>query len=173
LRSGAEKANDDEAVVRLRELIVAGKGGQEGNGNAKTNADNVSIRSDLFTAPESRKKKADAGNSRAYTLCRLKNERPDLFEKVVSQLTHWWDDVVFEQFPSWEEIKAGENARLNVEDSYLHVFFGGEGDEGGRNYAQCVQYGIGRRVIAKMLEGTELAELVRQPSFRRTQKTPR
>jgi len=68
-------ADDAESLVRLRELIVAGKGGQEGNGNAKTNADNVSIRSDLFAETEPAKKKADAGTSRAYTLCRLKNER--------------------------------------------------------------------------------------------------
>ncbi len=78
-------ADDAESLVRLRELVVAGKGGQEGNGNAKTNADNISIRSDLFAETEPAKKKADAGTSRAYTLCRLKNERPDLFERVVAK----------------------------------------------------------------------------------------
>ena len=76
-------ADDAESLVRLRELIVAGHGGDRKSENIK--ADNVSLDSDLFTAPESRKKKADAGNSRAYTLCRLKNERPDLFERVVAK----------------------------------------------------------------------------------------
>jgi len=71
-------ADDAESLVRLRELVVAGKGGNNGNQYTKAesgNADNISIATDLFTEPESRKKKADAGTSRAYTLCRLKNER--------------------------------------------------------------------------------------------------
>ena len=57
-------ADDAESLVRLRELIVAGKGTNQYTGK-KEDADNVSIHNDLFTAPESRKKKADAGNSRA------------------------------------------------------------------------------------------------------------
>ena len=83
--------------------------------------------------------------------------------EVVAQLTRWWDDEVFEKYPSWDEFKAGNFTNLNAES-----YFSGEGDIGGRNYAQCVKYGIGREVIAKMLEGTEtegnikLAELARQ-----------
>ena len=50
-------------------MIVAGKGAPDGNVNAskgkETKADNVSICSDLFAEPKPRKKKADAGNSRA------------------------------------------------------------------------------------------------------------
>ena len=57
-------------MVRLRELIVAGKGAPDGNVNAskgkETKADNISICSDLFAEPKPRKKKADTGNSRAY-----------------------------------------------------------------------------------------------------------
>ena len=53
--------------------------------NQYGNTDNVSICSDLFAEPKPRKKKADAGTSRAYTLTRLKNERPDLFEKVCAK----------------------------------------------------------------------------------------
>ena len=68
---------------------VAGKGAPDGNVNAskgkETKADNISICSDLFAEPKPRKKKADAGTSRAYTLTRLKNERPDLFEKVCAK----------------------------------------------------------------------------------------
>ncbi len=77
-------ADDAESLVRLRELVVAGKGAPEGNQNAKTNTDNVSICSDLFAEPEPAKKKANAGNSRAYTLSRLKKERPDLFDRVAA-----------------------------------------------------------------------------------------
>ena len=46
---------------------------------------NVTIIPDLFTKPESSKPQADRGNNRAYTLTRLKNERPDLFEKVCAK----------------------------------------------------------------------------------------
>ena len=60
-------ADDSEAVVRFRELVVAGKGTNQ-HTMIKEDADNISIIPDLFTAPESRKKKADAGTSRAYTL---------------------------------------------------------------------------------------------------------
>jgi hypothetical protein len=74
---------DPEAVVRLRELVVAGHGGDRKSEDIKT--DNVSLDSDLFPEPVSRKKKADAGNSAAYTLTRLKNERPDLFARVVAK----------------------------------------------------------------------------------------
>ena len=77
--------------------------------------------------------------------------------EVVAQLTHWWDDVVFEKYPSWPEIKAGNFTSLN-----LDLYFGGDGDIGGRNYAQCVKYGIGREVIAKMLEGTETEGNIKQ-----------
>ena len=69
-------------------MIVAGRGGNNGNQYTKAEsgkADNVSIATDLFVDPEPAKKKADAGNSRAYTLTRLKNERPDLFEKVCAK----------------------------------------------------------------------------------------
>ena len=76
---------DEAALALFTELTKAGKGGQSGNQNAKTNADNISIRSDLLTVPEPTKEKADAGTSRAYTLVRLKNERPDLFSKVCAK----------------------------------------------------------------------------------------
>ena len=69
-------------------MVVAGRGGNNGNQYTKDEsgkADNVSIATDLFVDPEPAKKKADAGNSRAYTLTRLKNERPDLFEKVCAK----------------------------------------------------------------------------------------
>ena len=81
-------ADDAESLVRLRELIVAGRGGNNGNQYTRAKsgkADNISIATDLFTPAVPAKKKADAGTSRAYTLTRLKNERPDLFERVVAK----------------------------------------------------------------------------------------
>ena len=60
-------ADDDEAVVMLRELVVAGKGNLTGN-NQYGNNNNVIISSDLFTTPEPDKPKSIQGNSRAYTL---------------------------------------------------------------------------------------------------------
>ena len=77
--------------------------------------------------------------------------------EVVAQLTRWWDDEVFEKYPSWSEIKAENFISLN-----LDLYFGGDGDIGGRNYAQCVKYGIGREVIAKMLDGTEKEGAIQQ-----------
>ena len=74
-------ADDDEAVVMLRELVVAGKGNLTGN-NQYGNNNNVIIRSDMFTTPEPASKKSIQGNSRAYALTRLKKERPDLFDRV-------------------------------------------------------------------------------------------
>ena len=75
-------ADDAESLVRLRELVVAPKHLHKSRNN---DADNVSIIPDLFAAPEPAKKKADAGNSRAYTLTRLKKERPDLFDRVIAK----------------------------------------------------------------------------------------
>jgi len=67
-------ADDAESLVRLRELVVAGKGNPTGN-NQVGNNNNVMISTDLFVSPEPASKKSIQGNSRAYTLCRLKNER--------------------------------------------------------------------------------------------------
>ena len=76
-------ADDPVAMVRMRALVVAGHGGDRKSDKIK--ADNISLDSDLFPPPEPAKKKADAGTSRAYTLTRLKNERPDLFKRVVNE----------------------------------------------------------------------------------------
>ncbi|MDQ5911059.1 MAG: hypothetical protein QG599_3156, partial [Pseudomonadota bacterium] len=76
---------------------------------------------------------------------------------VADELAALWDDEVFEKYPSWSEIKAENFISLNAES-----YFSGEGDIGGRNYAQCVKYGIGREVIAKMLEGTETKSAIEQ-----------
>lgn len=77
-------ADDVEAVVRLRELTVAGKGNPTGNNQHSGNSNNVTISKELFIEPEPVKPQVERGNSRAYTLTRLKNERPDLFEKVAT-----------------------------------------------------------------------------------------
>lgn len=90
LRGLGEKLNDierllkddDVASVRLRDLTTGKKGNPTGANQYSGNADNVSISTDMFIPPDPAKPKADAGNSRAYTLSRLHHERPDLFEKV-------------------------------------------------------------------------------------------
>jgi len=82
-------ADDAEALALFSDLVVAGKGGQQENGNAKkdkkTKHDNIMIRSDLFTAPETPSAKAKQGTSRIYTVARLKREEPELFARVVAQ----------------------------------------------------------------------------------------
>ena len=73
-------ADDTEALARLRELTVAAKGTNQHTG-IKEDTDNISILPDMFTA-KPKKRKSERGTSRAYTLVRLKKERPDLFERV-------------------------------------------------------------------------------------------
>lgn len=92
-------ADDDEAVVMLRKLTTPAKGGADknpkglgGKSQKIDNAYNISIvknelhsTGDLFPPEKAKKQKANAGNSRAYTLTRLKKERPDLFERVCAK----------------------------------------------------------------------------------------
>ena len=76
-------ADDDEAVVMLRELVVAQKHLHKAKNDDDNN--NIIITSDLFTTPEPDKPKSIQGTSRAYTLTRLKKERPDLFDRVCAK----------------------------------------------------------------------------------------
>jgi hypothetical protein len=83
-------ADDKLAAMQFAGLTTAPRGGANNpkgsNQHQKVvNADNVSIDQDLFPPPKPPKKKAVAGNSCDYTLVRLKNERPDLFERVVAK----------------------------------------------------------------------------------------
>lgn len=81
--------------------------------------------------------------------------------EIVTQLAAWWDDKVFNEYPTWEEavedrcnffeVKAGNFTSLNL----LNEYFTGHGEVGARAYARCVKYGIGREVIEKMLAGAE------------------
>lgn len=78
--------------------------------------------------------------------------------EVVAQLTHWWDDVVFEKYPSWDACEqAGFFSSL-----LLDQYFGKAVENGKAHYSQSVKYGIGREVIAKMLEGTETEGNIKQ-----------
>jgi hypothetical protein len=56
-------ADDAESLVRLRELVVAGRGNPTGN-NQYGNGDNVTISTDLFDKPEPSKPQAERGKSR-------------------------------------------------------------------------------------------------------------
>lgn len=76
-------ADDAESLVRLRELVVAGKGTNQYTG-VKEDNNNIIIHNDLFTEPAPASKKSTQGTSRAYTLTRLKKERPDLFDRVAA-----------------------------------------------------------------------------------------
>ena len=78
--------------------------------------------------------------------------------EVVAQLTRWWDDEVFEKYPSWDECEqAGFFTSLLLEQ-----YFGKAVENGKAHYSQSVRYGIGREVISKMLEGTETEGNIKQ-----------
>lgn len=72
-------------------------------------------------------------------------------------LAHWWDDEVFEQYPTWEACVAGPLFSADQLERYFGPpiesnagILGGAGA-----YKKGVKYGIGREVLAKILEGTE------------------
>lgn len=81
--------------------------------------------------------------------------------EIVYQLMHWWDDVVFEQYPTWGKLlKANENNELQDQAVKfnrwdLETYFGDQDGNGPSHYTQGVNYGIGHEVIAKMLAGAE------------------
>ena len=80
---GPKAAKLFESPVALPAIYETAAGGDRKS--EKIKADNISLDSDLFAPAVPAKKKADTGTSRAYTLTRLKNERPDLFEKVCAK----------------------------------------------------------------------------------------
>lgn len=72
--------DDTDASRRLYDLTVGKHGGDRKSEEIKNN--NIILDSDMFTPPEPETTKPTQGNSRAYTLSRLHNERPDLYEAV-------------------------------------------------------------------------------------------
>lgn len=65
----------------------------------------------------------------------------------------WWDDEVFEKYPSWDECEGSGFFTRPL----LTQYFGDTDENGGGGagaYFKCAKYGIGREVISKMLEGT-------------------
>jgi hypothetical protein len=106
--------DNPEALAMFREAMVEKHGGVRKSEQVNIKNDNV-----ILALPEQ-------GNSKAYTVSRLKNNRPDLFEKVVSgelsanaaaiqagfrkvktpveQLNYWWNkcsDKEREEFLFW------------------------------------------------------------------------
>jgi len=75
--------DDPIAMARWRDLTVGQHGGDRKSENIKSN--NITLDSDLFTEPEPGKKKAARGTSIEYLSARLRDERPDLFAKVVAK----------------------------------------------------------------------------------------
>lgn len=81
--------------------------------------------------------------------------------EIIHQLMHWWDDVVFEKYPTWGKARLAcrNNSLVNVADNFscnlmnLVDFEGYFSNEG--RYGESVKYGIGWEVIAKMLSGAE------------------
>ena len=85
--------------------------------------------------------------------------------EVVAQLTRWWDDEVFEKYPSWEECTGAgffTSPRLVEFFGSMDAPAHGGASPGVLNYSQCAKYGIGREVISKMLEGTETENNIKQ-----------
>lgn len=80
---GPKAAKLFESPVALPAIYETAAGGDRKSENIKSN--NITLDSDLFAKAETAKPQADRGTSRAYTLVRLKNERPDLFEKVCAK----------------------------------------------------------------------------------------
>lgn len=81
--------------------------------------------------------------------------------EVVNQYMHWFDDEVFELYPTWE---ACERSAI-FSRPLLEKYFGPIDNEnriGIASYAKCVQSGIGREVLAKMLEGTETRSAIEE-----------
>lgn len=75
--------------------------------------------------------------------------------EIVHQLMHWWDDSVFERYPTWWECIESDDQAVIFTSLDLESYFGNQNENGPGHYAQSVKYGIGREVIAKMLDGAE------------------
>jgi len=75
--------------------------------------------------------------------------------EIVYQLMHWWDDVVFEKYPTWFECIESEDQAVKFNRLDLEAYFGKQDENGPGHYSQSVNYGIGHEVIAKMLAGAE------------------
>ena len=89
-------SDDPEALAALREEVAGKPGGLNNPGGAnqyaEVNANNISIdqEPDLFTQPPApkpkpkRKRNNEYGTKKDYTLLRLKESAPELFERVTS-----------------------------------------------------------------------------------------
>lgn len=89
---------------------------------------------------------------KATKLMDVRNRYPDLAALV--------DDVVFEKYPTWDECERSAFFSRPL----LEQYFGTNdvNQTGSASYSKCAQYGIGREVIAKMLEGTETRTAIEQ-----------
>ncbi len=79
--------------------------------------------------------------------------------EIIHQLMHWWDDVVFDLFPTYGKARIAcknnilpkDAVKINRNFMELVEFEGYFSNEG--RYEESVKYGIGHEVIAKMLSG--------------------
>lgn len=78
---------------------------------------------------------------------------------MVSVRRDWWDNKVFEAYPTWEDAVEdrcnyfGQQADNFISLVCLERYFGKQNENGPAHYSQSVTYGIGREVLAKMLPG--------------------
>jgi len=77
--------------------------------------------------------------------------------EMVSVRREWWDDEVFETYPTWDDAvddrcnffasPTGKNTSWVV----LEKYFGKSNENGPSHYSKSSKYGIGREVLSKML----------------------
>ena len=88
------------------------------------------------------------GNNSMFQAMKLENSvnrnKIKVANELIDQSMHWFDDVVFEQCKTWEELK-----RVQIFlDSELADYFGDDAIAPG-HYAQFVEYGVGELTLEK------------------------
>ena len=80
---------------------------------------------------------------------------------MVSVRREWWDDEVFEAYPTWDdavEDRCNYFAKPTAKNSswvLLEKYFGKSNENGPSHYSKSAKYGIGREVLSKMLSETK------------------
>jgi len=81
--------------------------------------------------------------------------------EMVSVRREWWDDEVFEAYPTWDdavEDRCNYFAKPTAKNSswvLLEKYFGKSNENGPSHYSKSAKYGIGREVLSKMLSETK------------------
>lgn len=80
--------------------------------------------------------------------------------EMVSVRREWWDDVVFETYPTWEYAIEDEcnffgHGPAKNSMAVVEKYFGKQNEGGIGAYSTASKYGIGRSVLSKMLSETK------------------